>query len=95
MQTWQKIIFVLIIIIIIILLILLMKSLISTKKEGYIAKTEEHTDPITGYVDSWIKSVKNLYSTKSEKFAQSRTLRDFDALTPLNKDSIVTGKYKN
>lgn len=99
MKTWQKILFVIMIVIIIIILILFIKSLTSKPTtEGYISKMDESKDPVSSYVDSWIKSVKNLYSVKepsqTEQFAQSRTLRDFNALQHLDKDPITTGKYK-
>ena len=95
LKLWQKILFIIVITVIIILIILFIKSLF-IKKEGfkqYEAIDDEIKDPVGSYVDSWIKSVKNMY--KAETFAQPRTLRNFNNLTYLDKNAITTGKYKN
>jgi flagellar biosynthesis/type III secretory pathway M-ring protein FliF/YscJ len=95
MKSWQRILLILMIAIIIIILVLFIKHA-KTSKESYTTLNENSSSPIDSYVNSWINSVKNLYTVKdkNENFAQSRTLRDFNNYKYLDKNSIVTGKYR-
>ena len=56
----------------------------------------DKSDPLHNYIDSWIKSVKALYSTNSvnENYVESRALKNFNMYTYLDKNPIVTGINK-
>ena len=55
-------------------------------------------DPLQNYVDSWINSVKTLYSSKSvlskDGYVESRPMKNFSSYTYLDKNPIVTGINK-
>ena len=100
------ILIVIVIIIIIVVIIISVVYLIKKKhKEGYTTSLnsgtieEKTADPLQNYVNSWINSVKNLYSSKSvlsngEGYVESRTMKNFKPYTYLDKNPIVTGINK-
>ena len=103
---WWKILLLIIVIIVIIIVAILVIRFYSKSKEKYttslnsseMTTVDKANDPLQNYVNSWINSVKTLYSTKSvlatEKYAEPRTIKNFNKYTYLDKDAIVTGVQK-
>jgi flagellar basal body-associated protein FliL len=54
------------------------------------------SDPLKSYVDGWINSVRDLYSTKSvnEPYVEARTMKNFNMYTYLDKNPLITGVNK-
>ena len=94
------------IVIVIIVIILAVICLFKRRgKESYTTSLsdnkilEKSSDPLQNYVNSWINSVKNLYTSKSvlsspENYVESRTMKNFSKYTYLDKNPIVTGINK-
>ena len=90
---------VIIVVIIIVAAIMLFKKYKSKESYTTLLNTNQSTkdsDPLHNYVNSWINSVKSLYSTNSvnENYVESRTLKNFKEYTYLDKNPIITGVNK-
>jgi len=105
LSTLMKIIIVVIIIIIIIIVTIFIIVFVKKhkNKESYTTllnatqlDKDSDSDPLHNYVNSWINSVKALYSTRSvnENYVESRTLKNFKEYTYLDKNPIITGVNK-
>ena len=104
----KKILIIISIILVVIVIAVFVITKFKKSKEGYTTALNKttvvddkllkagSTDPLKSYVDGWIKSVRDLYSTKSvnEPYVESRTMKNFNAYTYLDKNPIVTGINK-
>jgi len=103
---WLIITIIVIVIFIVVIVIIGIISIIfinkSKKKENFTTALNENknlsdgSDPLHNYIYSWIKSVKALYSAKpiNENYVESRTMKNFNMYTYLDKNPIVTGVNK-
>jgi uncharacterized protein YxeA len=97
----MKILIIIVIVIIVIVIIILIIYFIKRhkSKESYTTllnnnATDLKNDPLQNYVSSWINSVKQLYSNSGEKYMESRTMKNFNNYTYLDKNAIITGMNK-
>lgn len=104
-KDWWKILLIVIVVLVIIVAIILIVKYLRKPKETYItslnstiADTKGELDPLQTYVNSWINSVKTLYSSKSvlskDGYVEARPMKNFQGYTYLDKDSIITGIKK-
>ena len=109
LSTLQKILIIALIILVIVVIIVFITIKFRKSKEGYTTMLNKNSmtnsetgelnsgvNPLNNYVNSWIKSVKDLYTAKSvnENYVESRTMKNFNQYTYLDKNSIVTGINK-
>lgn len=104
----KKILIIISIILVVIVIAVFVIMKLKKSKEGYTTALNNvlsvdgktlkaaDSDPLKSYVDGWIKSVKDLYSTKSvnEPYVEARTMKNFNMYTYLDKNPIVTGVNK-
>jgi uncharacterized protein YpmS len=106
----KKILLIIAIILVVIVVVVFVIVKFRKSKEGYTTASNKNTllvtgsttksnssDPLSSYVEGWINSVRELYSsTKSinEPYAESRTMKNFNAYTYLDKNPLVTGINK-
>ena len=100
-KDWWKILIIVIIVLVIIVAIILIVKYLRKPKETYItslnstiADTISNLDPLQTYVNSWIESVKALYSSNKDRYVEARPMKNFQGYTYLDKDSIITGVKK-
>lgn len=106
LSSLQKILIIISIILVVVVITVFVIVKLKKNKEGYTTalnkattidkdtgKINSDSDPLNNYVNSWIDSVKALYSAKSvnEKYVESRPMKNFNAYTYLDKNAIVTG----
>ncbi len=104
----KKILLIISIILVVVVIAVFVIMKLKRSKEGYTTALNKNTvvddktlkagssDPLKSYVDGWIKSVRDLYSAKSvnEPYVESRTMKNFNMYTYLDKNPIVTGINK-
>ena len=104
----KKILLIITIILVVVVIVVFVVVKLKKSKEGYTTalnnimaadgKTLKASanDPLKSYVDGWIKSVRDLYSSKSvnEPYVESRTMKNFNVYTYLDKNPLITGVNK-